>query len=145
NITVLVLDLRPDGGETRTPEAGPGSGGSGRLGKRYLRLAGLIVVALAVLAAVVVGASVYIDRQWYVGEADGKVAVYQGIPASFLGVHLSHTVEIEGDLPAPSAQTLTLYTDLPSGITASSRAEAEGIVQQIRTDVRVERSSGSDA
>jgi hypothetical protein len=77
---------------------------------------------------------IYLDRQWYVGEATGHVAVYQGIPAEFGGVHFSH-VELETDIPASEVAQLPQYPELSDGITANDRTEAMGIVEQIRRDL----------
>ena len=88
------------------------------------------MVALAVVFAV----RIYLDRQWYVGEADGHVAVFQGIPAEFGGVRFSH-VELETDIPASDVGQLPQYPALSEGITANDRTEAIGIVEQIRRDL----------
>ncbi len=68
------------------------------------------------------------------GEAQGHVAVYQGIPATFGGVHFSH-VELETDIPAAEVAKLPQYPALSEGITANDRTEAMGIVEQIRQDL----------
>jgi protein phosphatase len=49
----------------------------------------VIVLALAISAFAVFNANVY-----YVGAADGMVALYQGLPANFLGIDLSSVVEL---------------------------------------------------
>ena len=91
------------------------------------------MVVLAVLA-VFFAVRIYLDRQWYVGESDGNVAVYQGIPATFGGLRFSH-VEEKTDIPAAEVATLPQYPALSDGITANDRTEAEGIVEQIRRDL----------
>ena len=90
----------------------------------------MVIAALAVFFAV----RVYLDRQWYVGESNGYVAVFQGIPATLGGFHLSH-VELETDIPAVEVAQLPQYPALADGITASDREEALGIVEQIRSDL----------
>jgi protein phosphatase len=100
--------------------------------KRWSLRVAMVAVALA--AVFVLGRG-YIDRQWYVGQASGHVAVYQGIPAKFAGIGLSH-VELETDIPADQAAALQFYGELPDGITANSRDEAMAIVEQIRSDVK---------
>jgi serine/threonine protein phosphatase PrpC len=96
------------------------------------------VVALLVLVVVLVGAYVgvraYVGRQWYVGVADGKVAVYHGVPVSFVGFHLSH-VDTATDLPATQAEALPLWHGLSDGISARSRSDALAIVDQVRSDL----------
>jgi hypothetical protein len=91
-----------------------------------------------VLAAGLVALRVWLDGRWYVGVADGRVAIYQGIPASILGFELSH-VELQTEIPAADAQALPLYANLSEGLNQNSREEAELLVQQIREDLRQQR------
>ena len=158
NITVVVLDIHEDDGSEATddPMKGPGASRSadpeersraaastaivgaqrGRRPsratvKKWLTRAGIMVIAaLAVFFAV----RVYLDRQWYVGESNGNVAVFQGIPATIGGLHFSH-VELETDIPVADVAALPQYPALADGITANDREEALGIVEQIRTDL----------
>ena len=97
------------------------------------------VVVLLVVAGIV-ALKVYTDRQWYVGVEKGRVAVYQGIPTTILGIHLSHPVS-ETRISARVAERLAPYGDLNGGITADSRQQANSIVDTIRRDIRRERRS----
>jgi serine/threonine protein phosphatase PrpC len=152
NITVVILDIHDTDGGTGGEEgasrradpeersSGAASTGTVEPQRRVLSIASVRkwgirsgVVVLAVLA-VFFAVRIYLDRQWYVGEADGHVAVYQGIPAEFGGLHLSH-VELETDIPATEVGLLPQYPALSDGITANDRAEALGIVEQIRRDL----------
>jgi PPM family protein phosphatase len=92
-----------------------------------------IVLMVAVLAFV--GVRIYVDRQWYVGEANGNVAIYNGIPARPLGISFSHVRETTG-IPVSQAEQLQPYKSLSDGITARSLASAESIVMQIRRDIQ---------
>jgi protein phosphatase len=94
------------------------------------RIGIVVLAALAVFFAV----RIYLDRQWYVGESNGNVAVFQGIPATISGFHFSH-VELETDIPVADVAKLPQYPALADGITANDREEALGIVEQIRTDL----------
>jgi protein phosphatase len=76
----------------------------------------------------------YIDRQWYVGVSEGRVAIYNGVPTEVLGYGLSH-VEESTDLPADDAMRLQHWTELDQGITASSLEDARAVVEQIREDL----------
>ena len=98
--------------------------------KWAIRTGIVMIAALAVFFAV----RVYLDRQWYVGESNGNVAVFQGIPATIGGLHFSH-VELETDIPVADVAALPQYPALADGITANDREEALGIVEQIRTDL----------
>ena len=157
NITVVILDIR-EGDEADLVDPGKGTAASrsadpeersreaastaivgtqrrrrpssASLKKWAIRIGVVVVAALAVFFAV----RVYLDRQWYVGESNGNVAVYQGIPATFGGVHFSH-VELETDIPVSEVAKLPQYPALSDGITANDRTEAMGIVEQIRQDL----------
>jgi protein phosphatase len=92
------------------------------------------LVAVVVLAGTAFAARAYVDRQWYVGEAEGRVAVFRGIPARPLGLTLSD-VDTQTEIPADDVVALQVYGDLPDGISAESREDAFAIVEQMRTDV----------
>jgi len=90
-----------------------------------------------VLALVVglTGLRAWLDTRWYVGVANGHVAVFQGIPADVFGFELSRVTE-ETDVPAADAMALPLYTELQQGINVNSREDAAARVEQIRKDLR---------
>jgi len=158
NITVVILDIHEDDGSA-TNETGKAPTASrsaeteeersraaastaivgtqqghrpsaASIRKWATRIGIVVVAALAVFFAV----RIYLDRQWYVGESNGNVAVFQGIPATIGGFHLSH-VELETDIPVADVARLPQYPALADGITANDREEALGIVDQIRTDL----------
>jgi protein phosphatase len=98
-----------------------------------------IAVIVSIVAAVaVVGSTAarwYLDAQWYVGVANGHIAIYQGIPARAAGFDLHHVV-VETDVSATEAEAAARsWTRLDEGITAQDRSDAEQIVEQIRSDV----------
>jgi serine/threonine protein phosphatase PrpC len=143
NITVIVLDVvagEPAGGAAGSGVSRGGASSGRHNAGTWIRLG--VIAALVVVAGLVI-AKTWIDRQWYVGESSGRVAVFQGIPARVAGFRLSQVVEIERDIPATKAQQLPLFTDLPSGITTSSRTAAEQIVRTIRVQVGGATSNGS--
>ncbi len=117
----------------RTPEAH-------RRWWRVAIIAGIVVVALG---AAFTGARALIDTRWYVGVANGHVAIYQGIPADVFGYELSHVVEEETDLSATAAEALPLYSSLASGINVDSRGDADARVEQIRRDLRKAARAGT--
>ena len=133
NITVVVLDVHDDGSAPETARRGAGVR---RKALRWLVRGGIAALVLAVL---LVGVRVYADRQWYVGVRGTHVAIYQGIPAPVLGFHFSRVSEEQSDLPAAAVQALPVWSDLPDGITAGTREEAEQIVAQMRTDLLAQR------
>jgi serine/threonine protein phosphatase PrpC len=107
-------------------------------GRRTLpwgRIAAVAGILVAVVVLGFVGLRWYLDSQWFVGVANGHVAIYQGIPADVAGYDLHHVV-LETTIPAADAERLAIYrTRLPDGITAEDRTDAEQIVAQIREDV----------
>jgi protein phosphatase len=102
----------------------------------WKRLGAWVGAAVIVVIVLLVALRVYVDSQWYVGVADGRVAVYRGIPVSVTGFDLHHVV-LETQISAVAAERLALYRNLTDGITADDREEADAIVQQIRHDVAI--------
>ena len=68
------------------------------------------------------------------GTAGNHVAVYQGIPATVLGMHLSHVRHVT-PLLSSEARRLQAWQSLDDGITAGSEPEADAIVERIRQDL----------
>ena len=68
----------------------PGKGGHRSRRKLIVTAAVVVIIlALAIAAFAVLNANVY-----YVGTSDGMVALYQGLPATLLGLHFSSVVEL---------------------------------------------------
>jgi PPM family protein phosphatase len=155
NTTVVVLDFVEGGAAvaegsdaaqapptspvaTAAPDIAP-SGTRGRMRRLAVRfpLKKLVIWAAAVILVVtvgLVGLRIYLDRQWYVGVANGHVAIYRGIPTEVAGFDLHHVV-VETTISAREAESLAVWRDLPSGKTADDLPEATSIVDQIRRDV----------
>jgi protein phosphatase len=153
NITVVVLDIHDASGEEEADEDGAdshrsarsprsmlraGASGRGPAARRWAIRGGVVLLILAVL---VVAVRVYADRQWYVGESDGHVAVYQGVPAELWGFRFSHVAVEFPDLQASVVKQIPIYADLASGITVDSREGALSIVEQMRADTSVATAS----
>jgi protein phosphatase len=157
NTTVIVIAVEEDGsspdegtraGRRRDTLVEPPAGGAtgatasratgrtlGGTGPRWGRIAAIVGVVVAVVVLALVGVRTYVDSQWYVGVANGHVAIYQGIPLDVAGFELHHLV-LETRIPAAEAERLAIYrTRLPDGITAEDRTNAEQIVEQINKDV----------
>jgi PPM family protein phosphatase len=140
NITTVVVDVEdskepppsvPADAASRQPRA---ESFPPRPPRRMVRLALKVGVPVLLVAALVVGARVYLDRQWFVGVHDGNVSLFRGIPTEVLGLNLSTLVE-ETEIPAQSAERLQTWRDIGDGITAGSEAEAREILAQIERDV----------
>jgi PPM family protein phosphatase len=118
----------------RTPRPAPPTARSGASLGRGRKVALWAGVTVAVLVLGVVGGKLYLDRQWFVGVSDGRVAIFRGVPTDIAGVELNSVV-VETAIPADDAQELHQYRDLSEGITADDREGADAIVEQIRDDV----------
>jgi serine/threonine protein phosphatase PrpC len=154
NITVVVLDVLPDDGANdaagaapavpapaeKEESARPAGRPEGR--RRWARVAIIAGIVIVVLGAALTGARALIDTRWYIGVANGHVAIYQGIPADVLGYDLSHVVE-ETEISAVAAEALPFYSALAGGLNVDSRAEADARVEQIRQDVRKAARAGT--
>jgi serine/threonine protein phosphatase PrpC len=129
--------------EAEAPPAPAGEevpAGRGRRGGWVRRLVlWLLVPVILVAGALWAVKELFIDRQWYVGESNGIVALYRGIPAEPLGLDLSTVVD---DFPMISAAEITQfpeYRDLEEGITAESEADARDIITQMQLDLEAQR------
>jgi serine/threonine protein phosphatase PrpC len=142
NISVVVLDAA---GEEE--DAAPGSRRrvatpSPRTVRRWGLRAGL---ALLIVMALLFGTRWWLDRQWYVGPADGTVAVFQGIPLTILGYELGHPVEMHEDLSAREVRELGTYSDFDGGIPVTDREHGERLIRQMERDVREARQAEREA
>ena len=111
-----------------TPVASEPARGRSRRGRLRLALAALTVVALAAIG--VIAAQVYIDNQYYVSTAGENVAIYQGVPGSFLGLPLQ---EVVGE-PGPRTVDLTPYARQQlagEGIPAEDFAGAQETIRRL--------------
>ena len=89
----------------------------------------LLVAALLTLAAWT--GLRYVERSYYVGESDGTVAVYNGIPQALGPIRLSHVVE-NTDISTSQLSDHT-RTLLRNSITAKDLNEAHQIVSRLKT------------
>jgi PPM family protein phosphatase len=125
-VTTAVRPIR----EEAPPEPSPR-----RPKVRWRRVAAWMGVLVAMIVGALIGGRLYIDRQWYVGDSNGRVAIYNGIPTEVVGFKLSH-VEETTNLDARQAERLQPWSDLKDGVTAKSFADAQSIVEQIRRDLQ---------
>jgi protein phosphatase len=140
NITTVVLDVQeaaepaPAQPADAAARESPSRDWTPRPARRGRRLAVMVGVPVLLVAALLVGARLYLDRQWFVGIHDGNVSLFRGIPTEVLGLNLSTLVE-ETEIPVQSAEQLQTWRDIGDGITAGSEAEAREIMAQIQSDV----------
>lgn len=101
----------------------PGSG-------RVKRLLAVLTGALVLAAVVAAGAWLIFSRAWFVGAADGEVAIFQGLPEEVAGIALYRISERSGvaltDLPPLQRQRVV------NGVTTASLGEAQQTVATYR-------------
>ena len=116
-----------------------------RAKKRRSRLATIIISVLAVLALVGAGFGAYAWSQtrYYVGNSNGKVTIYQGIPTNLFGFELSH--EVTRTSITTSSLPQTWQDQLQQGITVDSLSEAESHVDIIRSEMTKFRKQQEDS
>ncbi|KFI95669.1 phosphoprotein phosphatase [Bifidobacterium stellenboschense] len=114
-------------------------------GRRKRRRVVVVIVVIALLAAIaggLFGAYRYSQSKYYVGEADGVVAIYQGVPTNLAGFELSH--EVERTSIQVSKLPSTWRTELKQGIVRDSLGEAQDHVKLIRDELKtMEKEGGS--
>lgn len=102
--------------------------------KRNRRITVIIAILVLLLAGAGAGYATYrwSQTRYYVGESNGKVAIFQGVPTNIFGFNLSHEVErtsiSTSDLPQ------TWRDELTEGITRDNLDEARAHVQYLRSE-----------
>ena len=126
--------VREETGERANPDTGEKK--ATRTKKRRNKLAVIITCILAVLALAGAGWGAYTWSQthYYVGDSNGTVAIYRGVPTNLFGLELSHEVQTTNIATADLPQTWR--DQLSQGITVGSLDEAQSHVGIIRTEMR---------
>lgn len=102
--------------------------------KRNRRITVIIAILVLLLAGAGAGYTTYrwSQTRYYVGESNGKVAIFQGVPTNIFGFSLSHEVERTSintsDLPQ------TWRDELTEGITRDNLDEARAHVKYLRSE-----------
>lgn len=124
-----ATSMRDYGAPQRTTSHGVRGSGRGRGGRILLGLFGLILIA-GLLAG---GGYVLLSRAWFVGEDDGSVAVYRGLPSEVAGVSLARVADTSDialdDLPSRRAERIR------QGVTFGSQAEADDFIEMLRDEL----------
>ncbi|MEP6758150.1 MAG: Stp1/IreP family PP2C-type Ser/Thr phosphatase [Actinomycetota bacterium] len=143
NITVIVLDVAAGDPEAGTVTSTPAPTRAPARRRLWPWIVGAIGVVLLVTVALTAFRS-YVDDQWYVGVANGQVAIYQGIPAAPFGFELSH-VDLDTGLDAAAVEALATFPGLADGINVDDRDAALATVEQMRQDLRDARAQRNGA
>jgi protein phosphatase len=129
NITVLVIDVRRDDDEELPPPVE-----RVRTRPSPVRIAVIAGVTIVMTLAALTLVRAWIDSRWFVGVSDGRVAIYQGIPATVLGIDLS-SVDLVTSVDAEDALALPFWDELEDGINVGSRQEALDTIARIEADI----------
>ncbi|WP_251152975.1 Stp1/IreP family PP2C-type Ser/Thr phosphatase [Cellulosimicrobium sp. Marseille-Q4280] len=119
-----------------------------RPGRAPRRWVTVVAIALVVVGLGVAGWAGYrwTQTQYYVGVADGQVAVFRGIPESAGPVTLSTPVELTGarvdDLPGYVVDRLE--TTIPASSLDDARARADRLVAEATADQEEDATSGDE-
>jgi protein phosphatase len=99
---------------------------------RWLRRAALLLVAVIVVGGGTYAAYVWSQRQYFVGQHLGKVAVYQGISQDVGPVRLSH---VEQETEVSLADLPDFYrAKVEATVAADSLQDAQTLVEQLRIE-----------
>jgi serine/threonine protein phosphatase PrpC len=99
---------------------------------RWLRRVAVALVAVLLVGGGTYAAYVWSQRQYFVGQHSGKVAVYQGISQDVGPVKLSH-VERESDVAVVDLPDF-YRAKVESTVAADSLEDAETLVEQLRIE-----------
>lgn len=94
----------------------------------------LLVLLLLIGGGLFAAKRFYVDQQWFVGESEGSVALYRGLPAQPLGFDLS-TLEETTTISSAEVTQFPAYSELSEGITAESEDGARRIIAQMERDL----------
>ena len=123
-----------DGDGTAPAARGHRARGRGRVRRRAGRWLGATAVVVVLLVAGTVAVVTWLDHQFYVGTAQGRVAIYSGLPQDVGPVRLSRLVRVE-DVPV-SALPSVYRERVDATISAQDLADARRIVADLGTSAR---------
>ncbi len=131
NVTVVVVDVLDDGSqEVRRAYR-----------RRWIR--GSIIAVVVLLAIVAAAVGLYVSNSWYLGDNNGTVGIYSGVPFEFLGIKMSHLVDTSSvqleDLPA------TVQQSLKDGLPVDSEQTAQSTVESYRDQIDTDKTDAAIA
>ena len=130
NVTVVVVDVVDDGRMRDLVRR-----------RRRNVLVGLAGIVVALIAACCIGAFI-IMNSLFLGVYDGRVAIYSGVPESFLGIDLyrlyDETAISIGDLPADTQNRLQ------EGIGQRNMDEARATLSSYREQIAADRTRAEE-
>ena len=103
---------------------------------------GIIIAILVGLASAAASVWHWSQSSYYLGESDGVVTIYQGVPTNLFGLSLSH--EIERTDIRVSTLPRSWRDQLSQGITMDTLSDARQHAELIRREATTLRSESSD-
>ena len=91
------------------------------------------MLLVLILGGTAWGTSQYLNHVAFLGDSDGKVAVYQGVPGEILGVACSKLVE-ETDVSVADLSS-TARGNIEEGLRCDSLDDAYDLVESYRADI----------
>lgn len=137
NITVVVVEVtgegaaRPAGSVVAPPRREISPAPVARRERRRIPVRPIVwILAVVVLGlGAWLGVRSWVNRSYFVGVADGVVAIYRGLPTEFAGIELNH---VEERTTKPVDQVAERWrSQLEDGIPADNLAEAREIVGRV--------------
>ncbi|WP_165171334.1 Stp1/IreP family PP2C-type Ser/Thr phosphatase, partial [Adlercreutzia sp. ZJ242] len=117
--------------------------------KKVARKTKVTAALLVVLLAAILGGAAYAFNFWtsnaaYLAEQDGKVAIYQGVPGTILGMSFSELVEVT-DVPVDELQPGAANRIKDEGLRADSLEDAQELVESYRADIKAREDQEKEA
>lgn len=123
NITVIVTDIQGTSvKQTKKTKR-----------RSRITVAFIILLFLAIIGGAAWGTMQYLNHVAYLGNNNGYVAIYQGVPGELLGMSSSTLIETT-DIPV-SELSSTAVSSINEGLRVGSVEEAQALVDQYRSDL----------
>ncbi|WP_165055168.1 MULTISPECIES: Stp1/IreP family PP2C-type Ser/Thr phosphatase [unclassified Adlercreutzia] len=117
--------------------------------KKVARKTKVTAALLVALLAAIIGGAAYAFNFWtshaaYLAEQDGKVAIYQGVPGTVLGMDFSELVEVT-DVPIDELQPGVANRIKDGGLRTDSLKDAQELVEDYRADIKTREDQEKEA
>lgn len=103
--------------------------------KTKITAAAVLVLLAACIGLAGYGLNAYVNTVAYLADNDGKVAIYRGVPGSFLGLQFSQ-LETVTDINVDDLQPGTAANVRAGSVTTDSVGAAEALVESYREEIK---------
>jgi protein phosphatase len=95
------------------------------------------LLALVIIAGVLIGGGwLLLSRSYFVGEHEGMVAIFRGVPQDVAGISASRVVPTEISTTPVSAFPAFRRQAIAEGLTAQSLTDAQRMVEDLQEQAR---------